>query len=83
MNKQALIAKVNKLPKLSKPSNTVEISLEEFEAILMNPELTVVEKHFHNHLETSQVLFVIKDDEIDFIAVRHITDEGTKIYKEI
>ena len=80
MNKQALIAKVNKMPK---PSNTVEISLEEFEAILMNPELTVVEKHFHNHLETSQVLFVIKDDEIDFIAVRHITDEGTKIYKEI
>ena len=80
MNKQALIAKVNKMPK---PSNTVEISLEEFEAILMNPELSVVEKHFHNHLETSQVLFVIKDDEIDFIAVRHITDEGTKIYKEI
>ena len=80
MNKQQLIAKVNKMPK---PSNTVEISLEEFEAILMNPELTVVEKHFHNHLETSQVLFVIKDDEIDFVAVRHITDEGTTIYKEI
>lgn len=80
MNKQALIAKVNKMPK---PSNTVEISLEEFEAILMNPELSVVEKHFHNHLETSQVLFVIKDDEIDFVAVRYITDEGTKIYKEI
>ena len=80
MNKQALIAKVNKMPK---PSNAVEISLEEFEAILMNPELTVVEKHFHNHLETNQALFVIKDDEIDFIAVRHITDEGTKIYKEI
>ena len=80
MNKQALIAKVNKMPK---PLNTVEISLEEFEAILMNPELSVVEKHFHNHLETSQVLFVIKDDEIDFVAVRHITDEGTKIYKEI
>ena len=80
MNKQQLIAKVNKMPK---PSNTVEISVEEFEAILMNPELTVVEKHFHNHLETSQVLFVIKDDEIDFVAVRHITDEGTKIYKEI
>ncbi|ADG35981.1 cef [Acinetobacter phage Acj61] len=80
MNKQQLIAKVNKMPK---PSNTVEISVEEFEAILMNPELTVVEKHFHNHLETSQVLFVIKDDEIDFVAVRHITDEGTTIYKEI
>ena len=80
MNKQQLIAKVNKMPK---PSNTVEISVEEFEAILMNPELSVVEKHFHNHLETSQVLFVIKDDEIDFVAVRHITDEGTTIYKEI
>ena len=80
MNKQALIAKVNKMPK---PSNTVEISLEEFEAILMNPELTVVEKHFHNHLETNQVLFVIKDNEIDYVAVRHITDEGTTIYKEI
>ena len=80
MNKQQLIAKVNKMPK---PSNTVEISVEEFEAILMNPELTVVEKHFHNHLETSQVIFVIKDDEIDFVAVRHITDEGTTIYKEI
>ena len=80
MNKHALIAKVNKMPK---PSNTVEISLEEFEAILMNPELTVVEKHFHNHLETNQVLFVIKDNEIDYVAVRHITDEGTTIYKEI
>lgn len=80
MNKQALIAKVNKMPK---PSNTVEISLEEFESILMNPELTVVEKHFHNHLETNQVLFVIKDNEIDYVAVRHITDEGTTIYKEI
>jgi hypothetical protein len=80
MNKQALIAKVNKMPK---PSNTVEISVEEFEAILMNPELTVVEKHFHNHLETNQVLFVIKDNEIDYVAVRHITDEGTTIYKEI
>ena len=80
MNKQQLIAKVNKMPK---PSNTVEISVEEFEAILMNPELTVVEKHFHNHLETSQVIFVIKDDEIDFVAVRHITDEGTTICKEI
>lgn len=80
MNKQQLIAKVNKMPK---PSNTVEISVEEFEAILMNPELTVVEKHFHNHLETNQVLFVIKDNEIDYVAVRHITDEGTTIYKEI
>lgn len=80
MNNQAIIAKVNKMPK---PSNTVEISVEEFEAILMNPELTVVEKHFHNHLETNQVLFVIKDNEIDYVAVRHITDEGTTIYKEI
>lgn len=80
MNNKALIAKVNKMPK---PSNTVKITPEEFEAILMNPELSVVEKHFHSHLETNQVLFVIKDDEIDFVAVRHITDEGTKIYKEI
>jgi hypothetical protein len=80
MNKQALIAKVNKMPK---PSNTVEISLEEFEAILMNPELTVVEKHFHNHLETNQVLFIIKDNEIDFVAVREVTANGTRIFKEI
>ncbi|AXF40587.1 cef modifier of supressor tRNAs [Acinetobacter phage vB_AbaM_Konradin] len=80
MNKQALIAKVNKMPK---PANTTAISQAEFDAILTNPELTVVEKHFHNHLETNQVLFVIKDNEIDFVAIKEITANGTRIFKEV
>lgn len=80
MTKQELIATVNKMPR---SSNTVEITQDEFDSVLMNPELSVVEKHFHNKLETNQVLFVIKNNEIDFVCVKRITDNGTKIYKEI
>ncbi|AZU98732.1 modifier of suppressor tRNAs [Acinetobacter phage AB-Navy71] len=80
MSNKALIAKINKMPK---PTNTTAISRAEFDAILTNPELTVVEKHFHNHLETNVVLFVIKDNEIDYVAVMEVTSEGTRIYKEV
>lgn len=63
--------------------NRVIITQEQFDAILMDPSLTVVEKHFHSKLETNQVLFVIKDNEIDFVAVKEVSDTGTVIYKEV
>lgn len=75
-----LKSKINQMPNLGQ---TVEITESEFMDILLDPNLVVVEKHFHNHLETNQVLFVIKGDEIDYVAVKEITDEGTRIFKEI
>lgn len=75
-----LIKKVNTKPHCI---NRVIIDQAEFDRILMDQNLTVVEKHFHSHLETSQVLFVIKDDEIDWIAVKEINETGTVIFKEV
>ena len=62
--------------------NKLDITQEEFDSVLMNPELCVVEKHIHSNLETNHVLFVIKDNEIDYTLVMEITPEGTRIYKE-
>lgn len=63
----------------------VAISQNEFDKILMNPEITVIEKHFHRHNETQQVLFVIDDEkrEIDYVVVKTITASGTSIFKEV
>lgn len=80
MNAQVLLNKVSKMPLVNQ---RVDISEEEFDMILMNPELIVVEKHFHSNLETNQVLFVISDNEIDYIAVKEVTADGTRIYKEV
>lgn len=55
----------------------------QFNAILFDPTLVVVEKHFHHHNETQHVLFVIENDEIAFVAVKEINEHGTRIYKEI
>lgn len=79
MNNQALIKKVNVMPK---PAASINITDEEFKSVLANGDLCVVEKHFHSHLETNQVLFVIKDGEIDQVYVKQITANGTRIYKE-
>lgn len=76
-----LIKQVNTKPQHC--INRVTITQEQFDAILMNPGLVVVEKHFHNKYETSQVLFVIKDEEIDWIAVKEINENGTIIFKEV
>ena len=75
-----LINQVNKMPHVP---HRQQITQEQFDAILMDPELTVVEKDFYGALECNKVLFVIKDDEIDFVVVKEITGNGTKIYKEI
>ncbi len=75
-----LKSKTSKMPEVS---NKIAVSQEEFDSVLMNPELMVVEKHFHSQLETNQVLFVIKNGEIDTVFVKEITSEGTKIFKEI
>lgn len=80
MNRQELIKKVNTKPHCI---NRVMITQEQFDAILFDPNLTVVEKHFHNNLETNQVLFVIVNNEIDFVAVKEVTENGTTIYKEV
>lgn len=80
MNAQVLLNQVSKMPLVNQ---RVDISEEEFDKILMNPELTVVEKHFHSNLETNQVLFVISDNEIEYVAVKEVTADGTRIYKEV
>lgn len=80
MTTKQLIVKCKKMPK---PSNSVEISQAEFDSVLRNPDLIVVEKHFHNHLETNQVLFVIKNNEIDYVCVKEIIGSTTRIYKEV
>lgn len=79
MNTTNLIAMVNKMPKIK---SYEVITQEEFDAVLMNPELCVVEKTFYSKFETNQVLFVIKDNEIDYVLVKEVTDKGTLIYKE-
>lgn len=76
----SLIAKTNVRPQCN---NRVIITQDEFDHILMNPNLTVVERHFHSKYETHQVLFVIKDDDIDWVAVKVINETGTVIYKEV
>ena len=80
MKKQQLIKATKKMPR---PAETTLITQEEFDSILFNPDLVVIEKHFHNHLETNQVLFVIEDNEIAFTAIKRITSGKTEIYKEI
>lgn len=60
----------------------VESSKEEFEAVLFDPDLIVVEKTFSSHLETNRVLFVIEDNEIAKVYVQEISAEGTSYFKE-
>lgn len=74
-----LIKKINAKPHCI---NRITSSQEEFDSILMNPDLTIVEKTFGGALETNQVLFVIKDEEIDQVYVKQINDKGTTFYKE-
>lgn len=78
--KSKLLKKFKRVPKVM---NKVCITQKEFDSILFNPELTVVEKHIHNRFETQQVLFVIKNNEIDFVAVKEIIGDKTTIWKEV
>lgn len=80
MNKSAILKKVNTKPHCV---NRVAITQAEFDSVLMNPNLTVVEKTFHGKFETMQVLFVIDGNDIDWIAVKEITESGTTIFKEV
>ena len=80
MVSKQLLKKLKRVPNIM---NKEFITQDEFDAVLANPELRVVEKHIHNTLETNQVLFVIdENDEIDFAVIKRITENGVEIYKE-
>ncbi|ADG59919.1 cef modifier of supressor tRNAs [Acinetobacter phage Acj9] len=81
MSKANIIKAINRKPVCTEQ---ITITQEEFDAVLMNPELCVVEKHFHGILETNQVLFVVDEakETIEQVYVKNITDKGTYIYKE-
>lgn len=71
----------NKKPVLT--PNKIEISQDEFDSILTNPNLLIVEKQFHSNLETHHVLYVIGENDIEYWVVKIINANGTEIYKEI
>jgi hypothetical protein len=70
---------INTLPAMV---NRVESSKEEFDAVLFDGSLVVVEKTFSGSLETNHVLFVIEGDEIAKVYIKEISAEGTVYFKE-
>lgn len=70
---------INTLPAMV---NRVESSKEEFNAVLFDGSLVVVEKTFSGSLETNHVLFVIEGDEIAKVYIKEISAEGTVYFKE-
>ena len=63
-------------------SNPILIEKTEFDSVLLNGEIRVVEKHFHKKLNTKQVLFVIEYGHISAIYVKEVDGDKTTFYKE-
>lgn len=77
----SILSKLRMMPVLS--GLKVEITQSDFDKVLFDTKLTVVEKTFSHHLETNHVLFVISKDRqsIDYVLVKEISSEGTVIYQ--
>ncbi|UPW39384.1 modifier of suppressor tRNAs [Escherichia phage vB_EcoM_ESCO47] len=58
------------------------LTQDQFEDILFDPELVVVQKEITSGLEHHSYVYVYENDKPVMVAVRHITGEGTTYWKE-
>ena len=58
------------------------LTKDQFEDILFNPDLTVVQKDIESHLEHLTYAYVYEGNLAVYVAVRHITEKGTTYWKE-
>lgn len=59
-----------------------QLTQDQFEDILFNPDLTVVQKDVSGHLEHTTYAYVYQGTLAVYAAVRHITEAGTTYWKE-
>ncbi|QQG32319.1 modifier of suppressor tRNAs [Citrobacter phage CkP1] len=58
------------------------LTQQQFEDILFNPDLVVVQKDVSSHLEHTTYAYVYEGKLPIYVAVRHITDKGVSYWKE-
>lgn len=58
------------------------LTQDQFEDILFNPDLTVVQKDTTGHLEHWTHAYVYEGNLAVYVAVRRITEKGTTYWKE-
>ncbi|AFU63962.1 modifier of suppressor tRNAs [Salmonella phage vB_SenM-AKM_NP4] len=58
------------------------LTQEQFEDILFNPELTIVQKEVQGHLEHHTYAYVYENSRAIYAVVRYINENGTSYWKE-
>lgn len=61
---------------------TVKITRGQFEDVLFNPDLVVVQKDVNGHLSHTSYVYVYENDKPVYCVVREISDEGIEFWKE-
>ncbi|ANA49363.1 cef modifier of supressor tRNAs [Salmonella phage vB_SnwM_CGG4-1] len=58
------------------------LTQEQFEDILFNSELTIVQKEVQGYLEHHTYAYVYENNRAIYAAVRYINENGTSYWKE-